>query len=137
MRACTYVDDHAMERCTECGVSIDLCNCDYEASARARNNTADGEVIKMIYGELRAARASFPETTHMLVALGEEYGELCQAMIDHDRSQAKSTNEVLREAVQVATMAIRVATEGDDNFLYQYPRVEEDLPRGPVGGQYD
>jgi len=44
---------------------------------------------------------------------------------------------VLREAVQVAAMAIRLAVEGDDNFLYSFPVVEDELPRGPVSRQYD
>jgi hypothetical protein len=33
-------------------------------------------------------------------------------------------------------MAVRVAVEGDDNFLYEFPIIEDELPRGPVGGQY-
>jgi hypothetical protein len=43
---------------------------------------------------------------------------------------------VLREAVQVASMAIRIATEGDDNFAYMFPTVEEELPRGPVQDRF-
>lgn len=91
----------------------------------------------MVRGELDAARKQFPETTHMLAALTKNVGELAQAMMEHDRDSSQTTQEVLREAVQVATMAIRIAAEGDENFVYQFPVVEEDLPRGPVGGRYD
>ena len=137
-RSCTYTDPYGQECCTECGATVDLCQCvNPEHSAHERHHTPDGVVIKMILGELKAARAQFPGTTHMLAALTEEVGELNQAMIEHDRDGSQTVAQVLREAVQTATMAIRVATEGDENFVYQYPREEEELPRGPVGGRYD
>lgn len=138
MRTCTFLDPQNMERCTECGVTVDLCLCaNVDLSAHNRLNSTDGMIMTMVRGELDAARSQFPETTHMLAALMEEVGELAQAMMEHDRDGSQTTQEVLREAVQVATMAIRVAAEGDENFVYQFPTVEEDLPRGPVGGRYD
>lgn len=138
MRTCTFLDQQNTERCTECGVSIDLCLCaNVDLSAHQRLNSTDGMIISMIRGELDAARGKFPGSTHQLAALMEEVGELAQAMMEHDRDGSQTVQEVLREAVQVAAMAIRVAAEGDENFVYQFPIVEEDLPRGPVGGRYD
>ncbi len=64
-------------------------------------------------------------------------GELATLLIQHDRSQGPSVQEVLRAAVQVAAGAVRIAVEGDENFLYEFPIVEEELPRGPVGRTYD
>jgi NTP pyrophosphatase (non-canonical NTP hydrolase) len=93
--------------------------------------------MKMITDELVAARTAFPGTTHMLAALVEEVGEVAQAMMHHDLKQGIGVHEVLREAVQVGCMAIRLAVEGDDNFLYSFPVVEDELPRGPVSRQYD
>jgi NTP pyrophosphatase (non-canonical NTP hydrolase) len=101
-----------------------------------RLTSPDGLVMKMIADELTAARGAFPGKTHMLCALVEEVGELAQALMEHDRQQGTSVQECLREAVQVAAMAVRVAVEGDDNFLYEFPIIEDELPRGPVGGQY-
>ena len=136
-RTCVYQDPHMQERCTECGINLDLCTCaNVNDHAHERHNTPDGQVFKMIEGELRGARAQFPGTTHMLAALTEEVGELAQALIDHDRAQEVSPAMVLREAVQVAAMAIRVATEGDENFLYVFPQEEEELPRGPVTDRF-
>ncbi len=137
MRTCTYLNKHHTECCTECGLGIDFCQCvNPDIIADTRLTGADGLVIKMIRDELVAAREAFPGKTHMLCATVEEVGELAQALMEHDRQQGTSPMEVLREAVQVAAMAIRVAVEGDDNFLYEFPAVEDDLPRGPVGGQY-
>jgi NTP pyrophosphatase (non-canonical NTP hydrolase) len=132
------LDPQNIERCTECGVSLDLCLCaNVDLSAHQRLNSVDGQIILMVRGELDAARGQFPESTHMLAALMEEVGELAQALMEHDRDGSQTTQEVLREAVQVAAMAIRVAAEGDENFVYEFPTVEADLPRGPVGGRYD
>jgi len=137
MRNCTYLNKHTVECCTECGLGIDFCQCvDADGKAEHRLTSPDGLVMKMISDELAAAREAFPKTTHMLAALVEEVGELSQALMEHDRQQGTSVQEVLREAIQVAAMAVRIAVEGDDNFLYEFPVIEDDLPRGPVGGQY-
>jgi NTP pyrophosphatase (non-canonical NTP hydrolase) len=72
----------------------------------------------------------------MFAALVEEVGELAKALMEHDRGLGTSTQQVLREAVQVACMAIRVATEGDSNFTYLYPLVEDELPKGPVSDRF-
>lgn len=133
-RTCTFLDQHRMQRCTECSATIDLCLCvDVDVQALDRLTSPDGIVISMVRGELDAARKKFPDNLHQLVALMEEVGELAQAMMEHDRDGSQTIQMVLREAVQVASMAIRVATEGDENFSYLFPSIEEDLPRGPVG----
>lgn len=137
-RTCTYRDKHNTPTCTECGSDIAICQCkDPDGQAQKRWTSPDGLVIKMITDELKSGRRASPGKTHMLAALLEEVGELAQAMIQHDRGQGTSVHEVLREAVQVASMAIRLAVEGDDNFLYEFPVVEDELPRGPIAGQYD
>ena len=138
MRTCTFLDPQNIERCTECGVPMDLCLCaNVDLSAHQRLNSVDGQIISRVRGELDAARKQVPGSTHMLAALMVEVGELAQAMMEHDRDGSQTTQEVLREAIQVAAMAIRVAAEGDENFVYEFPVVEADLPRGPVGGRYD
>ncbi len=137
MRECTFRNKHSVECCTECGLGIDFCQCiEPGHKAEERLTSADGLVMSMIRDEVKSAREAFPGKTHMLAALVVEVGELAQAMMEHDRQQGTSVQECLREAIQVAAMAVRVAVEGDDNFLYEFPVIEDDLPRGPVGGQY-
>lgn len=57
------------------------------------------------------AERKFPYPNPNLAALMEEVGELAQAML-----QGKTQDEIYREAVQVATMAMRCALEGDPQF---------------------
>ena len=56
--------------------------------------------------------------------------------MEHAREQGTSPQEILREAVQVAAMAIRVAVEGDSDFTYIFPMIEEELPKGPVADRF-
>lgn len=137
-RSCIYYDPYNKPCCTECGSDLQLCQCENpDEAAHQRITSPEGVIISMIMGQLDADRAEGADTTHLLATLSKSTGELAQAMIEHDRAQGTTVQEVMREAVRVATMAIRIATEGDENFLYEFPVVEEDLPRGPVGGRYD
>lgn len=67
------------------------------------------------FAELRAelvrARAKFPRNRFLLAALTEECGELAQAIL-----QGASFGQIRAEAIQCATVAIRIAEEGDSAF---------------------
>ena len=118
MRANTYWDPNRRVRCTECGVTEDLCLCQNVCDrAHERLWSPTGLTVRQIWDELASARRVFPENEHMLAALVEKVGELAQALIDHSRG-SKTAPELYKEAIQVACMAIRVATEGDASFPY-------------------
>ena len=137
-RTCTYLNRHNTLCCTECGSDMSLCQCvAWDQAAFDRLTSPDGLVFVMIRDELKAAREVFSGNTHMLCALVEEVGEVAKAIMEHDRKEGTSVQQVLREAVQVASMAIRLAVEGDENFLYEFPIVEDELPHGPMGRTYD
>ncbi|MBS7810503.1 hypothetical protein [Roseococcus pinisoli] len=65
--------------------------------------------IRDMAAELRRARAKFPGDRIMTIALAEEFGELCKAMLE------ESAEAVWKEAVQTAVMAARVAIDGDSS----------------------
>ena len=79
--------------------------------------------------EIVSARKKFPNNTHLLAALMEEVGELAQAMLQfkYEPYKGVSRDDVKKEAIQVACVAIRIVTEGDATF--------EDP--GPPGGSWD
>lgn len=64
-----------------------------------------------ISAEVVRARTKFPGRRFLLAALTEEVGELAQAML-----QGKPRDEVQKEAIQVACVAIRLIEEGDSSF---------------------
>ena len=67
------------------------------------------QLLEEIAAEVRRARAKFPGRRLMTLALSEEYGELCKAMLD------EPAERVRREAVQTACMCIRVVLDGDES----------------------
>jgi len=123
--------------CSECGHDLSLCECiGPDAMAHERLHSVDGLVFTMVRDELVADRTADPDSVHMLATLMEKVGLLSTALARHDAGLGTTTQEVLREAVQVAAMAIRVANEGDSNYSYIFPAVEEELPAGPTARQY-
>lgn len=136
-RTCIYMDPHNAPACTECGSDLSLCQCVRpDDMAHERLHSVDGLVITMIRNEVGADRTADPDTTHMLATLMEKVGLLSTAMARHDAGLGTSPQEVLREAVQVGAMAVRVASEGDDNYRYTFPAVEDQLPKGPVADRF-
>lgn len=67
--------------------------------------------LAAIRAETYKARQKFPGNRFLLCALLEEAGELARALL-----QAKSKDEVDREALQVCAIAVRIIEEGDASF---------------------
>lgn len=65
-------------------------------------------VMREIWREVESARTKHPGNEHLLAALMEEVGELAKALLD-----CEPWHRVEAEAVQVACVAIRIATEGE------------------------
>jgi hypothetical protein len=69
------------------------------------------EAVDTFLAEVRAelirARTKFPGDRIMTIALAEEFGELCKAVLD------ESAANVRKEAVQTAVMCARVVLDGD------------------------
>lgn len=69
------------------------------------------ETISALVKEGIRARTKFPGNRFLLAALMEEVGELAQALL-----QNQSREEVIKEAIQVSNVALRIAEEGDASF---------------------
>lgn len=84
-------------------------------------------VIREVFGSV----GKFPLNRHMHAALGEEVGEIAEALLEHDRG-TKTSLDVYTEAMQVAAMALRIAIEGSQEFPYRY-EVDDSLVFRPTG----
>lgn len=85
-----------------------------EAKPVAQPQKEDAEVERFlaeVRAELMRARAKFPGDRIMGLALAEEFGELCKAMLD------ESAENVRKEAVQTAVMCARVVLDGDGSVI--------------------
>lgn len=78
-----------------------------------RREQADREAVNAfledVRSELMRARAKFPGDRIMTIALAEEFGELCKAVLDEPSANVR------KEAVQCAVMAARVTIDGDSS----------------------
>jgi hypothetical protein len=80
----------------------------------------DQEFLDAVVKELKNARSKFPDSAASHAALVEEVGELSKALM------YEPFNNVVAEAVQVATMALRVAVEGDSTMRhFRYVKVHD------------
>lgn len=61
--------------------------------------------------EIVRARKKLPDNRHLLAALMEEVGELAKAHLENE-----GYDRIYQEAMQVACVAARIATEGDADY---------------------
>jgi hypothetical protein len=99
-----------------------------------RLQVIDAGFLNDVVEELARAREKFPGNHHMLGAFHEEVGEVAKAMLERDYAPGQAVDggnpraldvEVYWECVQAAAMALRVATEGDPEYLYENPHYRE------------
>lgn len=78
-------------------------------SAKAQQRVPDDveTFLDEVRAELLRARSKFPGDRIMTIALAEEFGELCKAVLDEPAANVR------KEAVQTAVMAARVVLDGD------------------------
>jgi NTP pyrophosphatase (non-canonical NTP hydrolase) len=76
-----------------------------------KTQTPEPITMDAIGAEVMRARIKFPGNRFLLAALTEEVGELAQAML-----QRAPKDEIEKEAIQVAAVAIRILEEGDASF---------------------
>jgi hypothetical protein len=69
--------------------------------------------------EFYGAKRKFPSNRFNVAALGEETGELNKALLDAEFGKEHPSN-IYTEAVQTASMAMRIALDGSQEFSYAY-----------------
>lgn len=122
-----------MNKCTkdqDCPVHMGDCSLPMEVEF---DNEHDYKFVHRMMHELEHnARHRFPENKFQFMALAEEFGELAQALFECERGDAgrhgtDARNAAIRhvydEAIQVAVMAMRVATEGDADMPAYIPKI--------------
>jgi NTP pyrophosphatase (non-canonical NTP hydrolase) len=85
------------------------------------------QIVDEILSEVRRATEKFPtwptDPLHALAILGEEYGELTKEMLQLTYEPHKtSPEEIRKEAIQTAAMALRLAMSLD---RYEYQQASQ------------
>ncbi len=98
-------------------------------------------LVDEVLAEIARATEKFPgwptDPLHALAVLGEEFGELTQAMLQrvYEPHKASTIDDVRTEAIQTAAMALRLLFSLD---RYEYKRCEQheqeatEIRQGPV-----
>ena len=84
----------------------------------ARQNELADLFVDHLSAEAAKVRARRPRNDDKLADLTKAAGELAQALL-RNKHEKSGAGQVWREAVQVAAMALRVATEGSAEMLYR------------------
>lgn len=97
--------------------------------------------IKDLKEEHEKATTKFPQNRKLDAALMEEVGELAQALL-HIQEKGGSQLNVYKEAVQVATVAMRIAIEGCPEHDYKgmkchYMGCDQPTSTGPCALCYE
>lgn len=94
-------------------------------------------IQEQVMAELARATAKFPtwptDPLHALAVLGEEFGELTKAMLQHTYEPHKGVTkqDIREEAIQTAAMALRLAMSlpvYDYRRAPQHSQGADDLP---------
>lgn len=74
--------------------------------------------LRAVTQEYDRAMQLFPGSAHNMNVLTEEVGELAQALLQlqYEPKKGKSNSDVLKEAVQVGAVAMKIAIHGDSTF---------------------
>jgi len=91
-----------------------------------------GSAMRAVLAELDRAMRKFPtwptDPLHALAVLGEEYGELQRAVLQHTYEPEKATQtEVRAEATQTAAMALRLLLSLD-RYVYAHSMQHRQVP---------
>jgi len=115
MRICTFLDPRQKERCTECGITIDLCQCrDVNQSAYERTQTPEGEFLRAIEAET----VHFERTTHRFESLVKLVGELGVKLVSNADTGSPAPSDIYQTLAKIGAVTVKLGSGGTDEYPY-------------------
>jgi hypothetical protein len=116
IRTCTYLDSRQRYRCTECEMTVDLCQCQNVNEMAAKRVASDeGRFLRAVWTEVQN---STPRA-HTFVRLVTDIGLLGCKLVDNTETPGEvSTTEIQRELVKIAALLTHLATSGTPEYAY-------------------
>jgi hypothetical protein len=115
---CSFRDRQGRTRCTECGVSVDVCVCDRNEKAEARWDSPEERFLRAVIQRLQEDRINHLSQRHMCNRLGVQLGQLVSFLLLHDDQGPVSEAEVYQKCIELCSTTIRLALEGDSTLAY-------------------
>jgi hypothetical protein len=116
-RTCSYYDRRRRLRCTECNVTLDLCQCiEVEETAYKRLNTITGTFVQEVLRE--AQNFEHQPLDHLLERTISELGMVAMKLIQNDKDRSIPDTEVRHELVRLAATITLLAAIGTPEYAY-------------------
>jgi len=111
MRTCSYADSRNTERCTECGMSVDLCQCqNVDDKASARLASPEGEFLTAVWRQTAQGNPRYNLLEHSL----EQFGKVAILLTKADSPDS----EIYRSLVQLCVLLTALAAQGAPEYTY-------------------
>lgn len=119
-RACSYHDSRRRVRCTECGVTIDLCTCvEVEELASQRLTSEEGKFLREVMRDASGiALGSSADRDHMLERIMSELGMVAMKLVKNDKDRSVADEDVRHELVRLAGAITHLAAHGTPEYAY-------------------
>jgi hypothetical protein len=116
IRVCNFLDHGGKLRCTECGVTVDLCLCtDVSEKAESRLKDEHQQFLREVASLYESDE--FAED-HLFAELVQEIGNVGSKLVSHTRNRTPAPAEIHRNLLRVAVLVTRIAVEGTGEYSY-------------------
>lgn len=114
MRTCTFLDRRGQERCTECGVTSDLCLCtEVDEKAHDRTQTNPGRFLREIF----LLRSTAP--AHNLVEeMAEQFGTLAMMLVRNRDGGTPPESDIRQHMIRLGILLTALASYGTPEYTY-------------------
>lgn len=114
-RTCSYHDRRRRLRCTECNLTLDLCQCvEVEELAYQRLASDAGQFLRAVLAEVQNALP----VDHLFERVSEQLGTLGMKIVKNDLNREVSDQEIRREIVYLVANLTILATKGTPEYAY-------------------
>lgn len=115
MRVCTYLDGRQRERCTECGVTVDLCLCpEVSDIAQERIASPAGRFLRDVMSQVETADSS----RRLFEKIVQEIGNVGTKLVSNSEQGTPETEEVYRNLVRLGALLTLLAADGTPEYVY-------------------
>lgn len=114
-RTCTFYDGRRRLRCTECGRTVDLCQC-VEVDEIASRRIAS-RIGRFLNDAFNVDGALIPHK-HLAETILANYGAILTKIVQHDTDRSIAESEIYRDLVFLTSLLATLATSGTPEYAY-------------------
>jgi hypothetical protein len=115
-RPCAYLDPRQRVRCTECGMTVDLCTCvNVSEMAQERLHSPEGQFLRAVAAEL----GQFPNPKYRFETLVQLVGDLGIKLVNNAAINTPAPPDIYQHIAKIAAIAVLLGSGGTDEYPYE------------------